>query len=71
MAKRKPEPTTVYIKGKALRCPVCEGDRFTSLQATVVTRRLAIMHLEWAGQQAQTHSCTRCGYLYWFVPVTG
>lgn len=63
------EPTTVYIKSKSLRCPVCDGDHFTTHKTVMASRGLAFLDWEWAGKQATNHVCVRCGYVYWFVPV--
>jgi hypothetical protein len=63
------EPTTVFIKGKALRCPVCDGDRFKTRRTLIPNHPLAFLSWEWLGKSAQHHACVRCGYLYWFVKV--
>lgn len=63
------EPAAVYVKGKQLRCPICDGDRFTSRKTVMSGRGMALLDFEWAGKQAQNHICARCGYVYWFVPV--
>ena len=63
------EASTVYVKSKQLRCPVCDHDRFTSHKAVMAGRGLAFLDWEWAGRQAQNHACACCGYVYWFVKV--
>jgi predicted nucleic-acid-binding Zn-ribbon protein len=63
------EPTAIYVKGKQLRCPICDGDRFATHRSVMAGRGLAFFDFEWIGKQALNHVCARCGYVYWFVPV--
>jgi len=64
------EPTTVYVKSKALRCPICDGDRFLTHKTTMPLDGVApFLDWKWAGKRAVNHVCVRCGYIYWFAPV--
>lgn len=64
------EPTTVYVKERVLRCPVCEGQRFTSRKTLINTRMTSFFDVEWLfARQALIHICAQCGYVYWFLPV--
>ena len=65
------EPAYVYVKGKQLRCPVCEHDRFTTHSAVMAPRGLAFLDWEWMGRKAENHACSSCGYVFWFVKPKG
>jgi len=65
---RRGESTSLTIAGRALRCPVCEHDRFWTRQALLPKRGLAFLDLEWLSARADLQVCDRCGHVLWFVP---
>jgi hypothetical protein len=64
----QPEAGPHFVAGKALRCHVCEHDRFHHRQALLTRRGAAFFDIEWLWRPAQIYACERCGFLHWFKP---
>jgi hypothetical protein len=64
------EAAAVYVKGKQLRCPVCDGDRFVTHTTNMSSHGWAsLLDWRWAGKRALNYLCVRCGYIFWFLPL--
>ena len=65
-AKEEPEP--VEIRGRALRCLVCENAGFHRRTAQLHGAVAAFFNLEWTAPTCTCLICSMCGYIHWFVP---
>ena len=63
-----PEPVGVEIKGRGLRCVVCQHDRFWRRSAQLHTATATFFQLQWTNPSALCYECDNCGYLHWFMP---
>ncbi|QNE39753.1 hypothetical protein F1C16_09395 [Hymenobacter sp. NBH84] len=56
-----PTPTSVEIRGRVLKCQICEHHEFW--------RRQVRLHESFAiDPRAICYECDYCGYLHWFMP---
>jgi len=62
----KIESNEIIIKGKKLKCPVCDHAYFFTRTSLLNTRGLTFFNLDWANKDATNHICESCGYIYWF-----
>jgi hypothetical protein len=54
---------------RPLACLVCGHDRFHVRRVAMSGPLAAALNFEWASPTADCYSCTRCGFVHWFVPV--
>ena len=58
----------VEVSGKKLVCSVCENATFRERDTLLNTAGLTFFRLDWANKSATTYICSRCGYIFWFLP---
>jgi hypothetical protein len=63
-----PEPTSVEIHGRELKCLVCENDAFHRREAQLNTAGASFFGFDWANASGVCYVCARCGYIHWFLP---
>ncbi|WP_371001143.1 hypothetical protein [Muriicola sp. E247] len=66
--KDRPIASKRTIKGKELKCPICENDTFWMRKTLMNTKGMTFFKLDWANKQAENYICDSCGYVYWFLP---
>jgi len=66
---RQPDGTVkVAVLGNALRCAVCGNDTFGERSSLLNTTMMTFFKLDWANKSATNFICSRCGYIFWFLP---
>jgi len=63
----KEEATQVSIKGKKLKCVICNHDKFTFRKAQLNTAGLSFLDLDWLNKSARCYVCENCTYIHWFL----
>lgn len=66
MSKRT-EPQTVEIKGRLLKCPVCENKLFHTRRAQLNTPVATFFNFDWANKTANCFVCSNCTHISWFL----
>ncbi len=61
------EAAVAYIGGRALRCQICENDRFYQRKAQLNNAVTTFFSLDWLDPAAVCFICGRCGYVHWFL----
>lgn len=61
------EPKEYSVKGRSLKCPICENRFFIARETLMNTPGMTIMGIEWANKSAQNYICNECGYVMWFM----
>ena len=56
------------VGGKLLACPICGQAHFQSNQTLMSTKGANFLGLDWTNPNADTYTCTQCGYILWFLP---
>ena len=55
--------------GHKLVCPVCQNTTYHERNTLLRTRLAGFFNVDWAtGDTALNFVCTRCGYIFWFLP---
>ncbi|MGA2260118.1 MAG: hypothetical protein ABSH28_01645 [Acidobacteriota bacterium] len=54
--------------GRRLSCVVCGNTTFHERNSLLNTRLATFFKFDWANAQAVNYICTRCGYVFWFLP---
>ena len=62
-----PEPAPQTVAGRALKCPVCQNDRFTVSRRILPSRGAALFDMEWINRGATIYICSDCDHLLWFA----
>ena len=58
--------------GKPLVCPVCQNETYHERTSLIHSRLSAFFRVDWAsGDTAVNFVCSRCGFIFWFLPNTG
>lgn len=63
-----PEPVTIEVLGKPLRCEICKHDHFWRRDAQLNTAVASFFNFDWANASAVCIVCDACGYIHWFLP---
>jgi predicted nucleic-acid-binding Zn-ribbon protein len=58
----------VEVFGRKLSCVVCGNATFHERDSLLNTRLATFFKFDWANAQAVNYICTRCGYIFWFLP---
>jgi hypothetical protein len=58
----------VEVLGRKLVCSICENPIFREHSTLLNTPGLTFLGLDWANRSATTYICSRCGYIFWFLP---
>ena len=62
------EFATVEVRGRPLRCNVCDNATFWQHEVQLPTSVFSFLDAaEWNGA-AQCAICERCGFMHWFAP---
>ena len=64
-----PDPISIEVLGKPLRCEICKGDRFWRREAQLNTAVASFFNFDWANASAVCIVCHDCGYIHWFLPT--
>ena len=64
----KDQPESVAVKGRPLRCVVCQHDYFYERRAQLHGGVATFFNLEWASPTCTCVVCAHCGYVHWFLP---
>lgn len=54
--------------GRELSCAVCGNATFRERSSLMNTKMLTFFNLDWANKAATNFICSRCGYVFWFLP---
>jgi len=54
--------------GRKLACAVCGNTTFHERNSLLNTRLATFFNVDWANKKATNYICTRCGYIFWFLP---
>jgi predicted nucleic-acid-binding Zn-ribbon protein len=66
---KRPDGTiTVNVFGQELCCAVCGNKTFRERESLLNTVGLTFLNLDWANKTAMNFICSRCGYIFWFLP---
>lgn len=57
-----------YVRGNALKCPVCGHDQFRTRRALINRRLTEFFDFAWLDRQATCEICGNCGHVLWFLP---
>ncbi len=64
---KEKKATPVTVKGKKLKCVVCEHDKFSQRDAQLNTTGMSMLGLDWANKTASCYVCENCTYIHWFL----
>ncbi|MBT8283625.1 MAG: hypothetical protein KJO86_07830 [Muriicola sp.] len=65
--KEKPTALPRMIKGRKLKCTICENDTFWMRKTLMNTKGMTFFKLDWANREAENYICDSCGYVHWFL----
>ena len=68
MSLFKFEPIGVKVRGRELKCLVCDHHRFLKHEAQLNTTTGSFFGFDWANQSGNCYVCAKCGYIHWFLP---
>lgn len=54
-------------RGRALRCPLCAGERFAQREYALRTVEDEMFKQPWAADQVTAYVCAECGNVLWFA----
>ena len=63
----KEEPEEVTVKGKPLRCVICQHGAFYQRRAQLHGPVATLFNLEWTAPTATCVICSECGHVHWFL----
>ncbi len=63
------EPESVTIKGRPLKCPFCEHDRFHVREILLNQKWLAVLDLQALSLRGKAYVCADCGLKQEFMDV--
>ena len=55
------------VGGKLLACPICGQAHFQLNQTLMSTKGANFLGFDWTNPNADTYTCTQCGYILWFM----
>jgi len=66
---KQPDGTiSVRVFGQVLSCTVCSNRTFRERTSLLNTAGLTFLRLDWANKSATNFICSKCGYVFWFLP---
>lgn len=66
---KQPDGTfEVEAFGHRLTCGVCGNTTFRERTTLLNTALLTFFKMDWANRSATNFVCSRCGYIFWFLP---
>jgi predicted nucleic-acid-binding Zn-ribbon protein len=66
---KQPDGTVkVAVYGRPLHCSVCGNETFRERTSLLNTAGMTFLRLDWANKSAENFICSRCGYIFWFLP---
>ncbi len=57
----------IFVKGKKLKCDICEHDKFIHREAQLNTKAFSMMNIDWANKSANCYVCDNCSNIKWFL----
>jgi hypothetical protein len=67
-AKKKHRDTAqLIVKGRAVRCPICNHEWFWEKKVLLNSRGLTFMGLDWTNREARAMVCDDCGHVMLFA----
>jgi len=57
----------VFVKGKKLKCNICENDMFYYREAQLNTKTFSMLNIDWANKSANCYVCSNCTNIQWFL----
>lgn len=65
--KKDRETAQLFVKGKAIRCPMCNHEWFWEKKVLLNSRGMAMMGLDWANRESRAMVCDDCGHVLFFA----
>ncbi len=66
-SKDKKRPENIRVKGKQLKCRICDNTKFYTREAQLNTATLSFLDLDWANKSATCYVCSECTHIEWFL----
>lgn len=63
----KKSPENIIVKGKQLKCRICNHTRFYTREAQLNTSTMSFLDLDWANKSATCYVCSNCTHIEWFL----
>ncbi len=57
----------VFVKGKKLKCNVCDNDKFFYRESQLNTAIASFFDLDFANKKAHCYVCENCTKIQWFL----
>ena len=57
----------VNLKGKKIKCPVCNNSHFWKHQVSSSAPEASLFGFDSINHHLETYTCDSCGYLMWFI----
>jgi len=57
----------VFVKGKKLKCNVCNNDKFFYRESQLNTAIASFFDLDFANKKAHCYVCENCTKIQWFL----
>jgi len=65
-SKEQKRPENIFIKGKQLKCRICDNSTFYSRKAQLNTPIMSLLDLDWTNKSATCYVCSKCTHIEWF-----
>ncbi len=66
-SKAKKKPKNILVKGKQLKCRICDNTTFYKREAQLNTAAMSLLDLDWANKSATCYVCSSCTHIEWFL----
>lgn len=64
--KKNRETAQLMVKGRAVRCPLCNHEWFWERKVLLNSRGMTFFGLDWANREARAMVCDDCGHILLF-----
>lgn len=65
--KKKRETAQLIVKGRAVRCPMCNHEWFWEKKVLLNSRGMALCGMAWADKDSRAMVCDDCGHVLFFA----
>ncbi len=65
--KKNRETAQLIVKGKAVRCPMCNHEWFWEKKVLLNSRGMTFIGLDWANRESRAMVCDDCGHVLFFA----
>jgi DNA-directed RNA polymerase subunit RPC12/RpoP len=65
--KKNRVATQLIVKGRSIRCPLCNHDQFWEKKVLLNSRGMTFFGLDWANKESQAMVCDDCGHVLFFA----